>query len=94
MICENEEFAQNKLGSELAKKLKTRLADIMASNCVIDIPTGSPKEIMLENQPAFQVDIWPPHHLIFLSVHQHQPLNEAGQLDWHQVSRVKIINIQ
>lgn len=94
MICENEEFAQNTLGSELAKKLKTRLADVMASNCVMDIPTGSPRQIVLENQLAFLVNIWPPHHLIFLSVHQHKPLNALGQLDWHQVSRIKIINIQ
>ncbi|WDF55245.1 hypothetical protein [Mucilaginibacter sp. KACC 22063] len=94
MICENEEFAQDQLGSVFAKKLKTRLADIMAANCVMDIPTGSPKEVVLEGRPAYQIEILPSHFLIFLSVHQHQPLNKEDQLDWNKVNRIKIVKIQ
>lgn len=92
MICEDEEFAQRKLGDEIAKKLKSRLADMLAAKCVMDIPTGSPKAVTFEGQPAFRITIYPPYHFTFCSAHQ-STLNDLGKLDWHQVSRIKILNI-
>ena len=94
MICENEEYAHETLGADIARKLITRLADLMAAKCVIDIPSGSPHEISLNGEPAYKVNIFPPHHLIFRSVHEHQPFDDEGHIDWHNVSRIQIINIQ
>ncbi len=66
---------------------------MMAAKHVTDIPTGSPQELLFEGEPAYQINITSSDFLIFRSVHMHQPLDEAGQLNWRQVSRVQIVTI-
>ena len=93
-LCEDECFAKKTLGADIAKKLKTRLADIMAANCVTEIPTGSPKEFEINGQFNIHVTIWSPHYLSFCSAHEHAPLNTVGKIDWKYVTRIKILNLE
>ncbi|RZJ29751.1 MAG: hypothetical protein EOO18_11955 [Chryseobacterium sp.] len=81
------------MGTNLAGKLKTRIADLMAAKCAGEIPVGNPTEVDIGGSPGMKVMILSPHYLDFCSVHQHAPLNPAGQMEWNQVTRVKILHI-
>lgn len=41
-LCEQEKLAKRKLGANCAKKLKARLADLAAVNCVRELVAGRP----------------------------------------------------
>jgi toxin HigB-1 len=44
-LCEQENLAQRKLGLKMAKKLRSRLADLIAASSVTEICTGRPHRL-------------------------------------------------
>jgi proteic killer suppression protein len=94
MICEHEESAIERYGQVFASKLKSRLADMLAANCVTELVVGSPAEIEIEEAHLYKVDLLGSQCLIFSSGHTKTPLLPNGKPDWHQVSRIKLINIR
>jgi len=93
LICENEKKAKEALGDEIALKLKSRLADMRAVESVTDLLAGNPREIHYENNIAFKIDLSSQECMIFCSVHSKTPVLSTGKIDWHHVSRIKIISI-
>jgi len=93
MICENEDKAKEMLGAPVALTLKSRLADMRAAMFVSELLAGSPGEIVHNNSPAYKLDLTTQERLVFCCVHETIPLLTNGNTDWHQVSRVKLVNI-
>ncbi len=93
LICENEGKAQEKFGNEIASKLKSRLADMRAADSVTDLIAGNPQEIEYERGIAFRIDLSSEECIIFCSVHSKTPVLSNEKIDWHNVSRVKLISI-
>jgi len=92
-ICYNEDQAKAMLGEPVALALKRRLADIRAEEFVTGLLAGTPKEIIHNGSPAYKLNLSTQDLLIFCSGHTPSPTFKDGRLDWHQVSRVKLIQI-
>jgi proteic killer suppression protein len=93
LICEDEIKAQEQLGTETAFKLKSRLADMRAADSVTDLVVGNPREILNQDNPAFKIDLSLDECIIFTPVHSKLPVLSDGKIDWHNVSRIKLISI-
>lgn len=93
-LCENEAIAERKFGLVIAKKLKQRLADLRAATNVKDIPVGRPRELDGIYQHQFAVDICEGYCLIFCANHNSNPVLESGEINWAQVTRIKILRIE
>ena len=93
-LCESERTARRLLGTAVADKLKRRLADLRAANCVKDLVAGRPKE--LQNTPAghIAVDLGEGFRLVFCANHSVPPLAGGTRVDWSKVNRVKITSIE
>lgn len=87
-ICEKQSSAVKYLGEEVAIKLMTRLADLIAAQTIHDVIMGSPKiygqecEIFLTSNTNMYLQ-------------QNYPPNYGGKnaLDWASVKRVKLMRI-
>ena len=89
-ICENESEAQTKLGLNVAMKLKNRLSDLSAANSVNELIAGSPSKI---NDDLYRINLIENHFILFSSNHIQTPLLESGEINWNEVSRIKILKI-
>ncbi|MDB5132842.1 MAG: putative killer suppression protein HigA [Mucilaginibacter sp.] len=90
MICENEEKAKEDLGEATADKLKSRLADLLAAKNVNELFAGFPEEITFQSQPSYKLDLIEKYQIIFCSNHNKTPLLSSGNVDWNNVSYIKI----
>lgn len=92
-ICYNEDKAKAMLGEPVALALKRRLADMRAEEFVAGLMAGAPREITHQGNPAYKLNLSTQELLIFCSGHTPSPILEDGRMDWHQVSRVKLMQI-
>ncbi len=90
-ICEDENVATEKYGTELAQKLKNRLADLWAAESIRDILVGDPG--LLPNS-TYKVNLSNTHRLVFGAIYNEVPKNATGQIDWLNVSRIKLLKIE
>lgn len=91
-ICEDENVATEKFGAVLAQKLKNRLADLWAAECVVDIPVGDPGA--LPDGLTYKINLSDTHRIVFGAIHSKLSKNTNGQIDWSNVSRIKLLKIE
>ncbi|NJR31836.1 MAG: killer suppression protein HigA [Chamaesiphon sp. CSU_1_12] len=92
-LCEQEKIAQKKLGQPCARKLKARLANLMAAEVVTDIVAGRPHPLKGDRLGQFALDLEGGRRLVFESANEPIPVNEDGGIDWSQVTEIKIVFI-
>jgi len=92
-VCESEERALREFGVELASILKRRLADLRAAANATDLVAGNPRpaphskeELMLDLADGLTVFLAANHAAI--------PRLRSGNIDWSNVSRVKLLRIE
>lgn len=90
-LCESESEAQRKLGVEIAKNLKRRLADLRAATSVKDLVAGRPREL---DGARYRLDLSEGCLIIFCANHTTVPELKSGKVDWTRVSRVKLLEIE
>lgn len=91
-LCEQEKMAQRKLGTKMARKLRARLADLMAAPSAADLPrAGRPHPLTGDRVGEFALDLVHPQRLVFKPAHNPVPRSEDGGIDWSRVTRVCII---
>lgn len=90
-LCERAAIAQRKLGSQMARKLRSRLADLEAAASVTALHAGRPHPLEGNRLGQFALDLVQPKRLVFEPDHDPLPLGEDGRIVWHQVTRVCII---
>lgn len=93
-LCENEAIAERKLGTRVAGTLKRRLADLRAATNVKDIVVGNLRLLGRGHQQQIALELGDGYCLTFCSNHKSPPLLASGEIDWTQVSRIKILRIE
>lgn len=90
-LCEQERIAQKKLGSPCARKLRVRLANLMAAEVVTDLVAGRPHPLKGDLVGQFALDLEGGRRLVFESANDPIPLDEDGSLDWSKVTHIRIV---
>ncbi len=92
-ICENERSANRELGQASAKKLRTRISDILAAQSVFDLPAGNPHQLKGNRIGQFSLNLSDGKRLIFIPANNPTPLIDDESIDWFHVTKVYIIEI-
>jgi toxin HigB-1 len=90
-LCEQERIAQKKLGQPCARKLRVRLANLMAAEVVTDLVAGRPHPLKGDRLGEFALDLEGGRRLVFESTNEPIPMDEDGAIDWSKVTQIKIV---
>lgn len=90
-LCEQEKLAQRKLGTQMAQKLKARLADLRAASVATEHCAGQPHPLEGDRAGQFALSLVEPQRLVFEPDHDPVPRLKDGGIDWSQVTRICII---
>lgn len=92
-LCEQQRLAVRKLGEPCARKLRSRLADIVAAAHVRELVAGRPHPLTGDRQGQFALDLHGGVRLAFEPDHEPVPDFPDGGIDWVQVTRITIVFI-
>ena len=92
-ICEDPSFANRKLGSASAKKLQTRLADLMAAARLGDIPAGNPHPLRGDREGQFALRLSGGDRLVFDAQDDPVPTTIDESIDWKNVTSIRVVFI-
>lgn len=92
-LCTSERLATRKLGSNSARKLKARLADLKAVGSVLKLPAGKPHALNGNRAGQYAVSLAGGCRLVLAPNHKPIPRTQDGGTDWAAVNMVKIIEI-
>lgn len=90
-LCEQRGVAERKLGAPCARKLRARLDDLKAVDCVTDLPAGRPHALSGDRAGQYSVVLEGGTRLVFEPDHNPIPQRDGGGIDWTRVTRVRII---
>jgi len=93
-LCLDKAHAIKKLGSPCAEKLRIRLSDIFAASNVRELPSGRPHALEGDRKGQFAVDLLKGKRLIFIPDNQPTPVVGKDNVDWSNVTKIKIIAIE
>ena len=94
--CSSEQAMRAEWGTNVAKKLRLRLAEMEAAETLEDLrrlPQARCHEYTGSGKGRFSVDLADPYRLIFEPDHDPLPLKEDGGLHWTQVTRVRVLGV-
>jgi len=92
-LCEQQRLAVRALGAPCARKLRSRLADLLAASHVQDLVAGHPHPLVGDRLGQFAVSLHGGVRLVLEPNHEPVPIFKDGGIDWAQVTRVRIIYI-
>lgn len=83
-------------GLDRAKRIRRRLDDMAAANCLQDMHLlpGRCHELKGDRAGQLALDLDHPHRLIFKPAHDPVPARNDGGLDWAAVTSVMILGIE
>ena len=93
VICEQERAATRALGRPCARRLRTRLADLVAAVNVQELVAGRPHPLKGDRSGQFSQDLHGGVRLVFESANNPIPEQDNGGIDWRRVTRVRIVFI-
>lgn len=91
-LCADSREATKAYGADCARKLRARLADIMAADVVTELVSGRPHPLTGDRSGQFAVDLAGGNRLVFrptLPVPEHSD----GSVAWDRVVAVEIVYI-
>lgn len=95
-ICNEEKVMVKKLGDQMSSKLKQRLFELVAADCLADIshlPPPRLHELSGNRKEQYSVDLNHPFRLLFIVANNPIPYNKTGGIDRERVSQIEIIEI-
>ena len=92
-LCETAKLAKKALGAPAAKKLQSRLADIVAAERVGDLVVGKPHPLSGDRKGQFSLTLHGGVRLVFEPLMDEVPTNDDGSISWPNVSGVRIVFI-
>lgn len=95
-LCNNAGKLRGEYGSRCADKIKRRLDELKAAECLEDLrhlPGPRCHELKADRSGYFAVDLEHPQRMVFVPDHDPVPVGAHGGIDWQQVTRVLVIEI-
>jgi proteic killer suppression protein len=92
-ICLEQKTAQAELGTDCAKKLRTRLADLQAAANVTELLSGRPHPLKGDRKGQFAVDLARGRRLVFIPTEDPPPKRKDNTTDWSLVTAVTVVFI-
>ncbi|MXX07433.1 MAG: killer suppression protein HigA [Gammaproteobacteria bacterium] len=92
-LCSNAKYAARKLGAISAKKLQSRLADIVAAHNVTELVAGKPHPLKGDRIGCLSIALHRGHRLVLRPDHDPAPSLEDGGTDWRRVTAVRVVEI-
>ena len=81
------------MGLNSAKKLRSRLADLVAAARLGEIPAGRPNSLKGSRVGQFAIHLSGGHRLAFEANEDPVPTTIDGSIDWKQVTSIRILFI-
>lgn len=84
-----------KFGMERAKKIRARLDDLAAADCleVMKDITGNCHELSADRKGQLAVSLTGNYRLVFVPDHDPPVLKEDGGLDWLNITKIKVTEV-
>ena len=92
-LCEQQRLAVKELGRPCARKLHSRLADLMAAAHVRELVAGRPHPLTGDRLGQFALSLHGGVRLVFEPDHNPVPMLPDGGIDWARVTRIRIVFI-
>lgn len=89
-LCEKKAAATRKLGEICARKLQSRLADLLAASRVSDLVAGNPHPLTGDRHGQFALDLAGGWRLVFAPGNKPVPRRDDASIDWSAVTIVCI----
>lgn len=89
LLCEEPKVAKAKLGDDVARLLRARLADLRSADGLLDLPTGNPRI----DGDSYLLDLGSSATMRWEPYGRSAKPAENGLLDWGRVNRVKLVQI-
>lgn len=93
-LCESRKKATNAFGLPAARELEQRLADLDALSNVAEMSELFPGEILDYSASEKILHLQTNLSLRFTVGHVEIPCTAAGEIDWANVSRIKIVSLE
>ena len=93
-ICEKAAEAYCRFGPTVAKILHHRMADLRSATVAKDLVAGRPRVLKGTDGQKMAVDLCEGYRIVFTANHPNNPKLESGEVDWANVSRIKILDIE
>ena len=90
-LCEQAKIAQKELGQPCARKLSSRLADLMTVDVVADLAVGKPHPLKGDRLGQFALNLEGGRRLVFEANDDPIPYREDGGIEWSKVTQVRIV---
>lgn len=95
-LCNSAAKLRGAYGAACAGKIQRRLSEMEAAECLEDLrrlPQARCHDLRADRKGQLAVDVEHPKRLIFKPGHDPRPTRPNGSLDWSQVTRVVIVEI-
>ena len=92
-LCEDQKYANRKLGSASSKKLRTRLRNLKVAVKLGEIPVGHPHPLKEDRTGQFALNLAEGRRLVFEAFDDPIPLNPDGSVEWREVRSIRIVFI-
>lgn len=93
-LCLNQSVAERRFGKEEAEQLRNRIADLRATETILELPVGLTSEIGGENGRVRFVTVGSGRELVMTANNKQVPVAEDGNVNWLMVDRIKILKIR
>lgn len=92
-LCLQDRIAQKELGQACARKLRSRMDDLMAVDVLEDLVVGRPHPLKGDRLGQFALDLEGGRRLVFEPANEPIPLYEDGGVNRAKVTQVRIISV-
>ncbi len=92
-LCSTERLQKRHLGKAGTRKLRARLAELMAASTVADLIAGHPHPLRGVRVGQFALSLDGGRRLVFEPAHNPPLLRDDGSVAWNRVTRVRIVFI-
>lgn len=96
-IFNSEKSLVREYGTENAKRIRLRMAVLVAANSLDEVPTHPPErrhELSGDRRGQFAVDLKHPQRLIIEPNHNPLPRKAEGGLDLRKISAITIVGVE
>lgn len=92
-LCERRRLAERRLGQEVARKLRARVADLKAATNLADLVVGM-EQMHIQVGENFHIALGSSARIVLRPNHIHLLSDEHGRIARHSIRRVLVVAIE